>query len=413
MSKSKTFTKKTIYDVPLEAQAVLLRVDYNVPLQDDGTIADDYRIRQSLPTLRYLLDHKCKVVLCAHLGRPDGKVDKKYSLAPIAKRLGELLEQPVAFLPETVGDRVRVTTKKMMPGSIALLENLRFQPEEELNDMRFAERLAIDSNCDYFVQDGFGVVHRAHASTSAITHFLPSVAGILLEKEVTTLLGALKHPERPLVAILGGAKVSDKIKIIDEFVEMADQIIIGGAMANTFLKYKGFPIGKSLHEEGLNDTIKQIYAAAEKKLQGKRSVEEFIILPVDAAVATSLTGDTRRTTVAVGEVRDDEYILDIGPETVVLAAQHLTRARTVIWNGTLGLAEREKYAYGSSLVAELLSRQKHQTKSIVGGGDTADFVLHWDENKGESFTHISTGGGASLELMAGDPMPGIDSLLDA
>jgi phosphoglycerate kinase len=414
MQKTKLFSKKTLTDVPLEGQAVLVRADYNVPLESNGTIADDYRITQSLPTLEYLLKQKCRIVICAHLGRPDGKPDKKYSLAPVAERLQQLVDASVRFIPRTVGDAVRVATHRMEPGSIVLLENLRFNPEEEANDERFAEQLAIDSNTDYFVQDGFGVVHRAHASTSAITHYLPSVAGKLLEREVTAIVSAVHHPKRPLVAILGGAKISDKIKVVEHFVEMADQIIIGGAMANTFLKFKGYPIGKSKSEDGLDDVMKRIYEVAEKKLGDSRSVDDFILLPVDVAVAHSIEDDSeRRATVAVGDVAEDEYILDVGSESVFVAAQKLQGAKTVVWNGTMGLAEKPKYAYGSSLIAEILAMQKDQTETIVGGGDTADFVLHWDERKGGSFEHVSTGGGASLELMAGDPMPGIDSLLDA
>lgn len=408
------FQKKTISDVPLEGQAVLVRADYNVPLESDGTIADDYRIVRSLPTIEYLLKHKCRIVICSHLGRPEGKPNQKYSLAPVAERLSELLSVPVEFLPDTVGDRVRVVTKKMSPGSIVLLENLRFNPGEESNDDHFAQQLAIDTNTDYFVQDGFGVVHRAHASTHAITQHLPSVAGKLIEQEYTSIVSAISTPQRPLVAIMGGAKVSDKIKILEHFIDIADQIIIGGAMANTFLKFKGYQVGRSLSEDGVDDVMKRIFDKAERKLKGSRSVDDFILLPVDVAVATSVDDNSqRRCTVAVGDVAGDEYILDIGPETVFLAAQKLKDARTVVWNGTMGLAENPKYAYGSSLLAEILVMQKGQTKTIVGGGDTADFVLHWDDSKGGSFAHVSTGGGASLELMAGDPMPGIDALLDA
>ncbi len=414
MLKTKTFYKKTLNDVPLEGKTVLLRADYNVPLNSDGSIADDYRLKQSLPTLKYLLSRRCKIVICAHLGRPEGKINQKFTLAPVADRLSNLLNKPVHFINSTIGDLVQITTKKMPPESIVLLENLRFHIGEEANDTNFAKLLARDSNAEYFVQDGFGVVHRSHASTSTITHYLPSVAGALLEREYMTITRAMNHPEHPLIAILGGAKVSDKIKIIERFVDIADTLIIGGAMANTFLKYKGCAIGKSLFEDNVDDVIDRIYMRAETKLKGARPIDEFIMLPVDVAVAPSPDDDSlRRYTVDVANVHDDEYILDIGPATIELATKKINDAATVIWNGTVGLAEKQQYSYGSARIALQLASQRPRTVSIIGGGDTADFVLNWDGARGASFSHISTGGGASLELMAGDPMPGIDALLDA
>jgi phosphoglycerate kinase len=407
------FNKKTISDVPLDGQRVLLRADYNVPL--DGTkVDDDYRITQSLPTIEALRARGCQIVICSHLGRPDGKPDPALSLAPVAERLSELLNEHVAFVPECVGDRVVQAVKHIGTGQVVLLENVRFHPEEEANDLAFAQRLAHDSGAAYFVQDGFGVVHRAHASTEAVTHYLPSVAGLLLQKEVTIITAAMENPKRPMVAIVGGAKISDKIKIVERFVDMADQLIIGGAMANTFLQYKGYEIGKSKHEEGQERLLQETYARALNKVSGKRSVDEFLYLPVDVAVTTDLQSDQqRRTVVNIQDVTTDEFIVDIGAQTISHAVELLQGAGTVIWNGTMGVAEKEAFSNGSAYIADALAKQHEITTSIVGGGDTADFVLHWDPKKGGSFTHVSTGGGASLDLMAGEKLPGVEALMDA
>ncbi len=413
MTKTKQFPKKTIKDLPLDGKTVLMRADYNVPLTKDGDIADDYRITQSLPTIQYLLKQKCKIVICSHLGRPDGKASAALSLRPAADRLQQLLDHPVTFISASIGDMVGVQTKKMRSGQIIMLENLRFHDAEEANDAAFAQQLARDSHAQYLVQDAFGVVHRAHASTSAITHFLPSVAGFLLQKEFSVIAEAMHAPKRPLVAVLGGAKVSDKTKVIERFIDIADRIIIGGAMANNFLKHKGYNIGKSKHEDDLEGIIEKIYDKAAKKVGPKGSVDDFIILPSDVAVTTEIDAAQRRYTVDVNDVASDEYMLDIGPATIEIACEQLRQAGTVIWNGPLGLTEMPQYSYGSARVALQLAQQKDRTNTIIGGGDTADFILDWDGAKGNSFSHISTGGGASLELMAGDPMPGIDALLDA
>lgn len=406
------FNKKTILDVPLDGQRILLRADYNVPLED-GRVADDYRITQSLPTLRELQARGCQIVICSHLGRPDGKPDPALSLAPVAERLSDLLGEHIAFVPDCVGDRVVQTVKHLGSGQIALLENVRFHPEEEANDDAFAKRLAADSGATYFVQDGFGVVHRAHASTEAVTHHLPSVAGLLLQKEITIITAAMENPKRPMVAILGGAKVSDKIKILERFVGLADKMIIGGAMANTFLKYKGHNIGKSKFEDNESQELQRIYALALSKESGRQSVDEFLFLPTDVAVTADLESDEqRRTVVRVDDVTADEYIVDIGSQTISRATELLKGAGTVIWNGTMGVAEKEAFSNGSAYIADALAKQHDTTTTIVGGGDTADFVLHWDPKKGGSFTHVSTGGGASLDLMAGEKLPGVDALMD-
>lgn len=405
------FYKRTIRDVPIRGKTVLVRADYNVPLADDGTIDDDFRITASLPTLRYLRDRGCKVVVCAHLGRPDGKADERYTLEPVAQRLSELLKDHVAFTPECVGDKVHQAAKRLRPGQILMLENLRFHAGEEANDEHFARLLAQDSGADYFVQDGFGVVHRAHASTAAITQFLPSVSGLLLEKEYLSIHGVMDAPGRPMVAVLGGAKISDKIAVIERFVQLSDTVIIGGAMANTFLKYRGYSIGKSVHEDGLDDIVRQIYDAAEKKV-GKDRLDDFIVLPGDVVVAKKIDPKQRRITVAITDVEADEMILDIGHDSIRTATDIVSTAKTVVWNGTLGYAELPQYSHGSARIALSLATNK-QVTSVIGGGDTADFVLGWDANSGGSFSHVSTGGGASLDLMAGAPMPGIDALLDS
>ncbi len=405
-----TFFKETINSVPLQGQTVLVRADYNVPLAPDGSIADDFRIRASLPTIKKLLQDGCKVVIISHLGRPEGR-DPKLSLEPVALRLAELLGEPVRFVDQTIGDKVRMAIKRAPGRSVTVLENLRFYTEEEANDTQFAHSLAVDSRARYFVQDGFGVVHRAHASTAAITQYLPSVAGLLLEREYSTITQAMKAPKRPLVAVMGGAKVSDKIAIIKAFINVADTIIIGGAMANTFLAYRGDDMGKSLVEPDEQTILDEIYAAATAKV-GSKQVDDFLVLPSDVAVAKAINTAEARHEVAANHLEADDIALDIGLKSIEKAAKIITGAKTVIWNGTLGYAELPNFAHGSARVALALATHR-SIVSIIGGGDTADFVLKWDARNGGSFTHVSTGGGASLELMAGEKLPGIESLLDA
>ncbi|MFZ1812512.1 MAG: phosphoglycerate kinase [Candidatus Saccharimonadales bacterium] len=406
------FPKKSFRDVPLDGRAVLVRVDYNVPLHE-GVIDDDFRIRASLPTIEALLKRRCKVVLCAHLGRPEGKPNETESLEPVAHRLMELLHRPVKFVSDCVGDKVVQASKRLHAGDVLLLENLRFHPGEEANDREFAAALARDSSADYFVQDGFGIVHRAHASTEAVTHFLPSSAGLLLEKEYHMIMGAMNHPKRPLTAILGGAKISDKIPVIEKFVAVADQIIIGGAMANTFLRYNGLPIGKSKVEDGCDDTIRHIYDAVAKKATTPEAFARFLMLPTDVAVATTIDEAAKRRVVGVHDVAASDIILDIGTDSIERTVAAINQSHTVVWNGTMGMAELPNFAHGSARVALALAQQKGDVTSIVGGGDTADFVMHWDGHDGASFDHVSTGGGASIELMSGAKLPGIEALMDA
>ena len=405
-----TFFKQTIKTVPLQGQTVLLRADYNVPLHSDGTIADDFRIRASLPTVKQLLKDGCKVVVISHLGRPEGR-DESLSLEPIAARLAQLLGESVRFVDRTVGDKAMMAIKRAPKRSVIVLENLRFDAREEANDEGFARELAKASGARYFVQDGFGVVHRAHASTAAITMLLPSVAGLLLEREYTSITGAMKAPKRPLVAVMGGAKVSDKIALVKRFIEVADTVVIGGAMANTMLAHRGANLGKSKVEADQGQVIDEIYAAAQAKV-GSDKVDDLIVLPSDLAVADKIDENAARREVRVDTVGAHDIALDVGAESIAHLVKSIDDATTVLWNGTLGYAELPNFSHGSARLALALATHP-QITSIIGGGDTADFALNWDARKGDSFSHVSTGGGASLELMAGEKLPGIESLLDA
>lgn len=404
------FNKQTVRNLPLHygrSVRVLVRVDYNVPMKD-GIIDDDFRIRSSLPTLRYLLEHDCSLVLISHLGRPEGR-DMSCSLEPVAVRLEELIGQKVAFVDDILGDAALQAVKKASRGSIVMLQNLRFDPREEKNDEQFAQGIARVAQADYFVQDGFGVVHRAHASTSAITHELPSVAGLLLEKEFISITEAMERPKRPLVAVLGGAKVSDKIQVVERLVDIADTVLIGGAMANTFLNYQGIDVGKSHVETDQKATLDAIYHSAQEK--GEQNLNNFLVLPTDVAVAETIGSNEKRVNRTVEHIHNDEMALDIGNSTIEHFTTLLENAKTVIWNGPVGVTELRQFSHGSARIALTLATHPEIT-SIVGGGDTADFVLTWDARKGDSFSHVSTGGGASLDLMSGRKLPGVECLLD-
>ncbi|MGH7195343.1 MAG: phosphoglycerate kinase [Candidatus Saccharimonadales bacterium] len=426
------FTKKTIRDIDVNNKRILLRADYNVPLDASGNITDDYRIQQSLATLKFLLEKNARAIICSHLGRPDGKVNDKFSLMPVAKRLKELLEIDIQFEPDCVGDRAQKAAEKLQPGQILLLENLRFHPEEEKNDDGFAGQLA--KLGEIFVQDGFGVVHRKHASTEAITHHLPSVAGLLLEKEVDTITSVMDEPKRPLAAIIGGAKIADKIEIINKFIDIADFVAIGGAMANTFLAAEGVPMAKSMFEKDDFAVAKDILA----KAKAKADAGQFVFyLPQDAVVAKKLDKTTstrivdwtahviadienypRRAPEGDRHIADDEMILDIGPFSGAFIAGGLQLASTVVWNGTMGVTETAglqgpigPFAHGTELIIEsILGEFGHRPFSLVGGGDTAGYIQ--ERQLTPSFDHVSTGGGASLELMAGRKLPGVEALMD-
>lgn len=397
------FPKKTLRDIPLHGKRILVRADFNVPLSENGEIDSDYRITQTLPTLQYLLERGCAVTVVAHLGRPEGKADERFSLEPVAQYLKDALSPyMVHFVPSTIDDKARQASKKLNAGELLLLENLRFHPGEEANDPDFAAALHKVAQADYFVQDGFGVVHRAHASTEAITHLLPSVAGLLLEKEVSMLESSMSHPAHPLVAIVGGAKISDKINFIEALLSVADTVLIGGAMANTFLKAKGYLIGKSVfeaHEEKEIATILQ------------KAKPNQVVLPVDVAVASEIANKSQRRECELTEIKNEDIILDVGAESINLFETHLSSAACIIWNGTLGYAELPQFAMSSAAIAKAITNQ-HGVTSIVGGGDTADFALDWlRDNPHANFSHISTGGGASLELMSGMKLPGVEALL--
>lgn len=403
------FLKQTIRDLPLKGQTILVRVDYNVPLRD-GKVSDDLRIRASLPTLKYLLKHGCKLVLMSHLGRPEGR-DAAFSLAPVAERLQELLKRDVLFIDETVGEKVYDGVRRAPKNSIVLLENLRYEKGEKADDHDFAKQLAKCSHAKFFVQDAFGNIHRSDASMHAITLFLPSVAGLLVEKEYTTITKAMERPKRPLVAVLGGAKVSDKIEVVEKFIAIADTLLIGGAMANTFLAYKGYAIGKSKAETDQRETLDAIYTAAKNKV-GEEAVDDFIVLPTDVAVAPAVDESQVRTLRPVSQIEADDMALDIGDVSIERFSKIASEAGTVVWNGPLGVDELPAFSHGSARLCLALATHEN-VDSIIGGGDTADFVLKWDSRGGESFGHVSTGGGASLDLMAGKQLPGIESLLDA
>jgi len=400
-----TFHKKTIRDLNVRGTRVLLRADFNVPLDERGAIDSDFRLKASLPTVEYLIKQKAEVVILAHLGRPGGKQDKNLSLESVAQHLSKLLGEPVAFVDECVGDKPSAVLQRITPGKVTLLENVRFHPEEEWNDKTFAKKLIDSTRPDFIVQDGFGVAHRAHASTVGISQLKPAVAGLLLEKEVTSLTNAMKHPKKPLVAVLGGAKINDKLPLIEEFLDKADTILVGGALANTFLKFTGTDIGKSVYEKDEKEEVEHIL---------KKAKPNQLVLPVDVGVGKELSKHARRSNSTLQYIEHNEYILDIGPVTADLFAEHITDASTVIWNGTLGYAENARFAKGSAELAQTISSHYPSLTSIIGGGDTVDFILEWQKhNKKAEFSHISSGGGASLELMSGAKLPGVEALLDA
>jgi len=425
-----SFTKKTIKDIDLQHKKVLLRADYNVPLSDRSEITDDYRLQQSLPTLKYLLEHGAGVIVCSHLGRPDGQPNPKYSLLPVAKRLKELLGRNVEFVPDCVGDRARKASENLEPGQVVLLENLRFHAEEEKNDEGFAKQLA--SLADVFVQDGFGVVHRAHASTEAVTHFLPSVAGLLLEKEVDTITNVMEKPSRPLVAVIGGAKIADKIEVLKRFIDIADVVAVGGAMANTFLMAKGVHIGKSMTDTEDVPLAKEIMERAAAKTRAGRFVfylpqDGVVAHKVDKSVPTRIVDWSAHVIAEVESypkrpprdsalVKADEMILDIGPFSAAFIAGALQLAGTVVWNGALGVTETKglqgpigPYSHGTELLTEAMTGQfGNRPFSLVGGGDTVGYIE--GRNLLGAFNHVSTGGGASLELMSGRKLPGVEAL---
>lgn len=423
------FTKKTIRDIDLAGKTVLLRADYNVPL-DEGMITDDYRIKQSLPTIQYLLDHHVKLIICSHLGRPSGPHDLGTSLFPVAKRLQQILDRPVEFATDCVGEIAAKAAAGIKSGQVLLLENLRFHPEEEANDDAFAAELA--KLADVFVQDGFGVVHRAHASTDAITRHLPSVAGLLLEGEVDTITRVMLSPERPLMAIVGGAKIADKIDVLHRFIEIADFVAVGGAMANTFLAAQGINVAESLYDKTDLPIAKDLMRKAGRESKKRRFIfaiphDGVVVHKIDKTSPTRIVDWSshviadieqypRRVPTSASHVSTDEMIVDIGPFSGSFIAGGVQLANTVVWNGTMGVTETKSlqgpigpYAHGTDLVVQaLLGEFGHKPFTLVGGGDTVGYVEARKLVK--SFGHVSTGGGASLELMAGRKLPGVEAL---
>jgi len=388
--------KRTVKDIDIANKRVLVRLDLNVPLEN-GAVSDDTRIRAALPTLQFLLEHNSVLILCSHLGRPKGKPDPKYSLRPVAERLGQLLGCPVKMAPDCVGPVVEHMTRKIPRGAVLLLENLRFHAEEEANDPEFAKALA--SLAEVFVNDAFGSAHRAHASTAGVAAYLPAVAGLLMEKELTFLGQALSAPARPFVAVLGGAKVSDKIGVIHNLLKKVDLLLIGGGMANTFLKAKGKAVAESLVENDKLDEARTLISKCGSKL----------ILPVDVVVADSMDREAEKRTVSIDAVPFGWRILDIGPQSIKRFAHHLQTARTVVWNGPMGVFELEPFATGTFAIAHALAELSGAT-TIIGGGDSASAV----ERAGvaDRMTHISTGGGASLEFLEGRKLPGVHALAE-
>jgi phosphoglycerate kinase len=392
--------KQTIRDLKqLKGTSIFVRVDYNVPVKD-GKITDDTRIRASLPTLEQLLKSGARLALASHLGRPKKGPAPEFSLKPVAARLSELLGRPVTMAPDCVGDEVRRLARSQTDGSVLLLENVRFHPEEEKNDPAFAKKLIEDTGAKVFVNDAFGSAHRAHASTEGVSHHVPtSVAGLLMEKEIKYLGMALEAPERPFVAILGGAKVSDKIQVIESLLPRVDTLLIGGGMAYTFLRAQGLATGKSLVEEDKIELAKGLLAKAAGKIK----------LPTDHVVAAELKADAPSKTVPVTEIPDGWMGLDIGPTTAKAFTETVRGARIVLWNGPMGVFEMAPFAEGTLAMARALAASKATT--IVGGGDSVAAVTQM--GLADKITHVSTGGGASLEFLAGDPLPGVACLKDA
>lgn len=391
--------KKTVRDLDVAGKKVLVRVDFNVPLNDKGEITDDTRITASLPTIQYLLEQKAAVILMAHLGRPKGQIKSELSLAPVAKHLGKLLGKKILFAPDCVGEAAQAAASKLKPGHILLLENLRFHKEEEKNDMEFAEKLA--SLADLYVNDGFGVSHRAHASVEGVTHFLPAAAGFLLEKEIQYVGQAVTNPLHPFVAIIGGAKVSDKIGVISNLLDKVDTLLIGGGMANTFLAAQGYKMGKSLVEEDKLDLAKELLAKAKKN-------KVNMLLPTDLVMAAAFAPDAEHVTEKVKNLNQAYMALDIGAETSKAYAEALADAKMIVWNGPMGVFEMDAFCKGTEAVAKAVA--KSRATSIVGGGDSVAAIEKLGLAK--RITHISTGGGASLEYLEGKVLPGVAALDD-
>ncbi len=389
------FNKKTVRDIDVKGKKVLVRVDFNVPLKD-GAVSDDTRIRGALPTIQYLLDNGAAVILCSHLGRPKGTADPKYSLKPVAEYLQKLVPNKVYFADDCAGESAVKAAADLKPGEILVLENTRYYAGEEKNDLGLAEKLA--NLADLYVNDAFGTAHRAHSSTEGVTHFKPGVAGFLLEKEIQYLSSAVEDPKRPFVAILGGAKISDKIGVIKNLLSKADKVLIGGGMANTFFAAKGIDMADSLVQEEAIETAKEILAAGSDKL----------VLPVDMVIADAFDNNANKKVIDVADVENGWRVLDIGPKTVELYSKLVADAATVVWNGPMGVFEMPEFAKGTFAVAKAVADSN--AISIIGGGDSVAAIQQ--SGLASKVTHISTGGGASLEMLEGIQLPGVAALED-
>ena len=392
--------KKTIKDIDLKDKKVLVRCDFNVPMDENKNITDNRRIVAALPTIKYLLEQNCKVILCSHLGRPKGEFKPEFSLKPVAKELSKLLGQEVIMAEDVIGEDAKNKAENLKNGEVLLLENVRFHRDETDNDPEFAKKLA--SFGEIFVNDAFGTAHRAHASTEGVTKYLPAVSGFLIEKELEFLGSALENPQRPFVAILGGAKVSDKLGVIESLLEKVDTLIIGGGMAYTFFKSMGYSVGKSICELDKLDLAKELMEKAKQK-------NVKLVLPIDNVIAKEITPDAENKVIDSDNIPDEWEGLDIGPKTVELFKEELKDAKTIIWNGPVGFSEYEIFANGTRSIAQALA-EKEDAVTIIGGGDSAAAI----EKMGlsDKMTHISTGGGASLEFLEGKKLPGIECLLD-
>lgn len=391
--------KKTVKDIDLKGKKVLVRCDFNVPMDENRNITDNTRIVAALPTIKYLLENNCAVILCSHLGRPKGEFKPEFSLRPVAKELSKLLDKEVIMAEDVVGEDAKTKAENLKQGEILLLENVRFHREETDNDPAFSKELA--SMAEVYVSDAFGTVHRAHASTAGVAQYLPAVSGFLIEKELKFLGNAVSNPERPFVAILGGAKVSDKIGVIDSLLEKVDTLIIGGGMAYTFFKAQGYEVGRSLCELDKLDLARDLMKKAEEK--GIK-----LMLPVDTVVGKEFKEDTESKNVKCTEIPADWEGFDIGEESIKIFSEEIQKAKTVVWNGPLGLFEFPQFAVGTNAIAKVLSEIDATT--IIGGGDSAAAVRK--AGLADKMTHISTGGGASLEFLEGKKLPGIECLLN-
>ncbi len=389
------FNKKTVQDIDVAGKKVLVRVDFNVPIKD-GKVGDDTRIQAALPTINYLLEQGATPILCSHLGRPKGEFDSQYSLRPVADYLGNIIDQQVIFAEDCIGQQAEEAAKKIQPDQVLLLENTRFHSGEKKNDPEMARQLA--SLADIFVNDAFGTAHRAHASNVGVAQYLPAVAGFLMEKEIRYLGQAIADPARPFLAILGGAKISDKIGVINNLLQKADQVLIGGGMANTFFKAQGYPVGDSLVEDESLDVARELLTAGENRLR----------LPVDVVIGDQFSDDARKKVISMGPIPDGWRILDIGPQTVENFGKIISGAGTVVWNGPMGVFEFPNFAAGTIGIAEAVAASN--ATSIIGGGDSVAAVK--EAGLAEKITHISTGGGASLEMLEGKTLPGLAALED-